>query len=277
MRWRFAGVIFAMAGFCAWAQDQPPIPAASAPIAAAPVVLENSGKPMLLPFACTPDDVQWAGLSCLEDSPCPIFLELTAATSAGDKFFAAGNIHSAAVTLYSVLLGSDNAGRTWREIHPRIRGAGLDHLQFADTEAGWAAGQQLFPLPQEPFVLLTTDGGKTWRQQNILNENAENRFGSILEFRFGSKTSGGAVVDRGQGSDAGRYALFESPNGGETWRIKEESSKPLHLKLASTEPAEWRVRADAASESFHLERRLGDRWISRAAFAVKIGACKPPE
>src|ERR1035438_9812357 len=240
MKLRFACFIFAMAGFCAWAQDQPPVPAASQPVATPPVVLENAGKPMVLPFACTPDDVQWAGLSCPEDSPCPIFLDLTAATSAGDKFFAAGNIHSVAVTLYSVLLGSDDAGRTWREIHPRIRGAGLDHLQFADTQAGWAAGQQLFPLPQDPFVLLTSDGGKTWRQQSILNENAENRFGSILEFRSEEHTSGGVVIDRGQGGDTGRYALFESPNGGETWQIKEESSKPLHLKPASTEPAERR-------------------------------------
>jgi len=277
MQLRFAGFIFAMAWFCAWAQDQPPAAAGGAPVATAPTVLENQGKPMVLPFACAPDDVQWAGLSCPEDSPCPIFLELTAATSEGDRFFATGNIHSAAVTLYSVLLGSDDAGRSWREIHPRIRGAGLDFLQFVDTEAGWAAGQQLFPLPLDPFVLLTTDGGKTWRQQDIFSESAENRFGSILEFHFGSKTSGGAVVDRGQGGDAGRYALFESPNGGGTWQIKEESNKPLHLKPASPEPAEWRVRADAPSESFHLERRLGDRWISRAAFTVRIGACKGPE
>jgi len=274
---RFAGFIFAMAGICARAQDQPPVPAGGPPPAEAPVLLENVGKPMVLPFTCTPDDVQWAGMSCQEDSPCPIFLELTAAGSAGDRFFATGNIHSLAVTLFSVLLGSDDAGRTWREIHPRIRGAGLDHLQFVDTQAGWAAGQQLFPLPQEPFVLLTTDGGKTWREQNILNENAENRFGSILEFHFESKASGDVVIDRGQGGDAGRYALFESPNGGETWQIKEESGKPLHLKIASTAPAEWRVRADGETQSFALERRLGDRWVSRAAFAVKIGACKPPE
>lgn len=274
---RLACFTLAMAGACAWAQDQPPIPAGNLAAATEPVVLQNSGKPMVLPFVCTPDDVQWAGLSCLEDSPCPIFLELTAAASAGDKFFATGNIHSVAVTLYSVLLGSDDAGRTWREIHPRIRGASLDHLQFADTEAGWAAGQQLFPLPQDPFVLFTTDGGKTWRQQDILSESAENRFGSILEFHFGSKTTGGVVVDRGQGDLAGRYVLFESPDGGETWQIKEESAKPLHLKLASTAPGEWRVRADGATQSFALERRLGDRWISRAAFAVKIGACKPPE
>ena len=56
-----------LAAAAAWAQEQPPaIPA--------PPVLENSGKPMLLPFRCTEDDVQWAGLSCSEDEPCPVYL-----------------------------------------------------------------------------------------------------------------------------------------------------------------------------------------------------------
>jgi hypothetical protein len=275
MQLRFSGLLFVMATGCVWAQDQPVGVAPSQEAPPAPVIIENTGKPMLLPFVCAPEDVQFAGMSCSEDSPCPIFLELTVAASIGNRFFAVGNIHSAAVTLYSVLLGSGDAGRTWQEVHPRIRGAGLDHLQFVDAEAGWAAGQQLSPLPQEPFVLFTTDGGKSWRQQNILSENAENRFGSILEFRFGSKTSGGVVIDRGEGSQPGRYAMFESPDGGESWHIQEEAEKPLHLKIASTEPVEWRVRADGPTQSFLLERRIGDRWISRAAFAVKIGACRP--
>jgi len=252
------------------AQDAPP----AAP--AAPPVLENSGKPMVVPFECTTEDIQWAGLTCTQDDPCPVYLELTAAASAGDRFYAAGNIHSSSVTLYSILLGSDDAGRTWRETHPRIRAAGLDWLQFTDSSSGWAAGQLLFPLPQEPFVLRTTDGGKTWSEQIVFNENAENHFGSVQLFHFTSPTAGALVVDRGEGSDTERYALFESSNGGETWSIKEEGGKPLRLK-SSPPPAEWRVRADGPTSSFHLERRLGDRWISRASFAVKLGACKPSE
>ena len=232
---------------------------------------------MVLPLQCTPEDTQWAGLNCTEEEPCPVYLELTAATSSGDKLFTIGNIHTAAVTLYSVLLGSMDGGRTWRELHPRIRGAGLDHLQILDSETGWAAGQQLSPIPQDPFVLFTTDGGKSWRQQSVFNESAENHFGSILEFRFDSKTAGSLIVDHGQGGGTGRYVLYESPTGGETWMIKEESKKPLRLKPASPALSDWRVRADGPTQSFHLERRQGDRWISQAAFAVKLGACKPPQ
>ncbi|HUI54994.1 MAG TPA: hypothetical protein VLY04_08490 [Bryobacteraceae bacterium] len=256
------------------AQDQPP---AAPPIAPIPPTLENTGKPLLLPFQCTMDDIQWAGLSCSEDEPCPLYLELSAVTSVGDKFFAAGNIHFSSVTLYSVLLGSEDAGHTWRELHERIRGAGLDHLQFLDAETGWAGGEQLSPLPRDPFLLLTTDGGKTWRQQSILSDSAENHFGFILQFFFSDKESGSLVIDHGQGTEVGRYGLYESPNAGDTWVIKEESTKPLVIKNAPLASGDWRVRADAASKSFHLEHRQGERWISKTAFAVNLGVCKPPQ
>src|SRR5690349_10856862 len=120
------------------AQDTPPPDPAHTGPPPAPV-LENTGKPMVVPFQCSMDDILFAGLSCTEDAPCPIYLELTAAASAGDKYFAAGNIHAAQVTLYSILLQSDDLGKTWREPHPRVRASGLDFLQFADASTGWAA------------------------------------------------------------------------------------------------------------------------------------------
>jgi photosystem II stability/assembly factor-like uncharacterized protein len=258
----------------AGAQDQPPagqiIPPAPPPV---PVLL-NTGKPMVLPFQCTADDVGSAGFSCSEESPCPVYLELSASAATGNKFYVAGNIHSDAVTLYSVLLGSDDAGHSWREIHQRIRLAGLDHLQFLDQETGWAAGQQLFPLPQDPFVLLTTDGGKTWRQQAVFGENAEYHFGSIQEMYFASRTAGSLIVDRSSGGDPGPFALYESPDGGESWTIQEQSNKPLHVKGAPPADSDWRLRVDPAVKAFLLERRQGQRWTSHAAFAVNLGFCK---
>lgn len=268
-------VLFTCAGIPAWAQDQPPAGQTTPPAAPPePPVLTNAGKPMVLPFQCTTEDVGSAGFSCSEDAPCPVYMELSAATATGNKYYVAGNIHSDAVTLYSVLMGSDDAGHTWREIHERIRGAGLDHLQFFDADTGWAGGQQLFPLPQDPFVLLTTDGGKTWRQQPVFGENADYHFGSIQELYFASRTNGSLIVDRSSGGDPGPFALYESQNGGEAWTIKEQSVKPLHVKGAPVPDADWRVRVDAATKSFLLERRQGERWTSHAAFAVNLGFCK---
>jgi len=237
-------------------------------------VLLNTGKPMVLPFQCTHDDAGAAGFSCSEDAPCPVYLELGAAASAGNKYYVAGNIHSDAVTLYSVLLGSEDAGHSWREIHERIRAAGLDRLQFVDGETGWAGGQQLFPLPQDPFVLLTTDGGKSWRQSPVFGENSDYHFGSIQEMYFASKTNGSLVVDRSSGGDAGPFALYESPDGGASWTIQEQSGKPLHVKGAPPPDADWRVRVDGASKAFLLERRQSERWTVQASFAVNIGFCR---
>ena len=268
-------VLCACTGIPLWAQDALPAAPAAPPAAPAPPpVLTNTGKPVVVPFQCTSEDVQSAGFSCSEEAPCPMYLELNGAAATGAKYYLAGNIHSDAVTLYSILLGSEDSGRTWQEIHPRIRGAGLDHLQFFDASTGWVSGQQLFPLPQDPFVLLTTDAGKNWRQQPVFGESAETRFGSIQEMHFTSKAEGGLVVDRSQGGDAGPFALYESPDGGESWSIKEHSSKPLHLKGAPAPDAEWRVRVDGAAKAFVMERKQGERWTAQASFAVSLGSCK---
>src|SRR5437016_4495860 len=104
----------------AFAQESPvakPAPDAPAP----PPVLEYKGKPLSLPFQCTDEDVQLGGLTCTEDDPCPIYLELAAVESVGSRIVLAGNLHSASVTLFSALLASDDGGHTWREAHDRIR------------------------------------------------------------------------------------------------------------------------------------------------------------
>lgn len=252
--------------FTAGAQEGPP--AASS----AEAILENSGMPMKLPFRCTEDDMQWAGLSCSEEEPCPIYLEVTAAEALGSQIFATGNLHSDTVTLYSVLLRSQDAGKTWREGFDRIRGAGLDHIQFADFANGWASGETLFPLPQDPFLLITADGGKTWRRQGIFDEA---QAGSIQQFFFSSKNEGSLIIDRGEGSGRERYELYESHNSGGTWMVKQISGKPLRLPREPESSSGWRVQTDRTTRAFRVEQRQGERWVTAASFAVSAGACKP--
>ena len=255
-----------------WAQEQAPAAGAGV-VPAAPVVLENAGKPMIAPFRCTEEDIRSAGLTCSEQDPCPVYLELAAVESTGIRIFAAGNIHTANATLYTILLGSEDNGQTWREVHERVRGAGLDHIQFANVETGWTSGLAFAPLAQDPFLLMTTDGGKTWRAHAIFNEP---RFGSIQQFFFEDKKSGSLVIDHGPGASGDRYELFETNDGGETWNIRETNVKAIRIKRAPVTPnADWRLRADGATKSFHLEHRQGQKWTTLAAFTVNLGACKP--
>jgi hypothetical protein len=285
MKFRWAFLLVLCAGAVSgWAQTptaepaQPPVSsgAPAPPAAPVPPLLENHGKPMVLPFRCTAEDIQWAGLTCTETEPCQVFLELASAASpASGRLLVTGNIHTDSVTLYSTLLASENSGQTWAEVYDRIRGAGLDRMQFIEPDAGWVSGQELFPIPQDPFLLLTADGGKTWERHPVFGDSAENRFGTIQQFVFSDKNTGSLIVDRGQGNDIDRYALYESKTGGQSWDIRQESDKPLRLKLAPP-VSDWRVRVDAVSHAFEIEHRQGERWIPAAAFAVRLDPCKPP-
>lgn len=253
----------------ALAQETPP-----APETAPRPVLRNSGKPIPIECDCNSTDVRAVGLSCTADDPCPLFLELDGVATAGNRVFLAGNIHSSTTTLYSILLSSDDGGATWQEPYERVRSAGLDRIQFADFANGWISGEMQQPLPRDPFLLVTDDGGKTWRARPLFGEP---QFGSILTFEFNSRANGSLVLDRGATGESGRYELYETSNAGETWTLRQTNAHPIPMKHAAPLNTDWRIRADAPSKAYCVEHRIGNAWRNVASFAVSMGMCKPAE
>ena len=195
-----------------------------------------------------------------------MFVEFAGVDGVGDKVILAGNLHTQNVTLSSLLLMSNDGGATWTEPHPRLKHASLDHLQLMGFDAAWAGGQALFPLPRDPFVLTTEDGGKTWQRRTFAEEGP---MGTLDQLWFESRTSGQAVLKTSQ-----RYQLFATQTGGSSWTPVEIKAAPIRLKQDRPEPS-WRVRADAASKTLRLERRDGARWTAAAVFPVQAGVCKP--
>jgi hypothetical protein len=248
-------------------------PSTEEPPAAA--ALENTGKPMRVPFQCGAEEIRTHGLICPAREPCPVYLELSSLEVVGNRIFAAGNLHTQSVTLSSILLATDDGGKTWHEPHQRIRSAGLDQIQFADLEAGWISGQHLLAVPRDPFLLLTTDGGKTWRVRPVYTES---RSGLIDGFWFDSRTSGRLWIDRGGDADAGgRYETYESKTGGESWMVREVGERPAAGKPSRPPNPDWRIRADGATQSYQIENRADGRWQSVASFLVRAGECREPE
>ncbi len=238
-----------------------------------PAVYANQGKPIKVDFQCKDDDIQNFGLTCTEEEPCEAFLELASVEGNANRTFLTGNIHTSNVTLWSVLLVSEDNGKSWTEAWERQRSTGLDQIQFADFEIGWIAGQQLVSLPRDPFFLVTNDGGKTWRRRPIFGET---RVGAVEQFAFENRTNGELLIDRTQSGDSGgRHEYYQSNTGGDSWSLREVSPKPLRLKKPKPPSAEWRLRPDAATKSFRVEQRAANRWNSIASFAVNVGACQP--
>ena len=223
-------------------------------------------------YACSPEDVDRFGLTCSEQEPCDVFLELASAEGVGSSLFVTGNLHTVTTTLYGILLASGDGGKTWAEPNPRVPSAALDQVQFPDFQHGWVSGVALDPLARDPFFLATADGGKTWRRRPLFTET---RYGSIQQFWFDSAKSGELILERPQGA-TNFYETYETATGGDSWTIKESGSKtPRLAKAPAKDGATWRVRADAPSKSNRIERRNArGGWDLVASFAVRAGACK---
>jgi Neuraminidase (sialidase) len=226
--------------------------------------LENTGKPMHVVYECTAADTQAAGIGCSEEDPCPVYLELANVDSVAGKIFATGNLHTPMATLYAILLASDDAGKTWTEPHERIRQSGLDQIQFVDSQHGWISGSNLQGSPRDPFFLITADGGKTWRERPIFDDT---RVAAIERFWFESPMKGTLLVDARL--DNGKREFYRTEDGGETWLSAEGPAK----ERQPSQP-EWRVRTDAATHSYTVERSENNHWQKIASFLVNIASCK---
>jgi len=255
-------MILAMAAF-----GQPP--------ATAPSPLVYAGKPLRVEAACTEDDIQSLGLGCTIAEPCAIYLELSAIDTGANRILVAGNLHTDTATLSSLLLASEDGGVTWTEPHPRIKNGSFDQAQFFDLQTGWISGQIVGALARDPFFLLTTDGGKSWRQRAVLSESGP---GSIEQFGFESATTGTVLVDRGPGAEGGRYALLESRTGGESWSIRSVGREKAALPNRPAANAAWRLQPHGPTKSYRVERKeASGKWIPVASFLVNAGQCKPKD
>jgi hypothetical protein len=257
---------FFFSGVPVYAQAEPAAPTAP---------LVYSGKPLRVPVSCTEEDIQSLGMSCTADAPCAVYLELSAIEVNAGRMVLAGNLHTDSTTLSSIVLASEDGGRSWAEPHPRIRQATLDQMQFFDLANGWISGQVIASLPRDPFFLVTRDGGKTWRRRPVF---ADPHIGSIEKFHFTSANDGRVLVDRANSAEGGRFALLESKTGGDSWSILQiTTGAPSTASFVRAPSAAWRLQASAATKAYQVERREGQRWTPIAAFQVQAGVCAPEE
>jgi hypothetical protein len=241
----------------------------------APAPLVYAGKPLRVEAVCTEDDIQSLGLGCTVEQPCAIYLELSTIETGANRIVVAGNLHTETATLSSVLLMSEDGGVTWTEPHPRIKNGSLEQAQFFDLQTGWISGQMVGALARDPFFLLTTDGGKTWRQRAVMSEPGP---GSVEQFGFESATAGTVFVDRGPGAEGGRYALLETRTGGESWSIRTVGREKPVLAKRPAGSAAWRLQPHAPTKSYQVQRKEANgRWVAVASFLVNAGACKPKD
>jgi photosystem II stability/assembly factor-like uncharacterized protein len=171
-------------------------------------------------------------------------------------------------TLFSILLASDDSGATWTEPYSRERSTGLDQIQFLDFQNGWISGANLQTAPRDPFLLITTDGGKSWRERPIFDET---RVAAIEHFSFDSPQHGTMLIDARL--DNGNRELLETEDGGANWTMKQAAAQPTAAKQSNAMSG-WRLRTEAPTHSYVIEKSENNRWQKVASFLVQIATCK---
>ena len=149
-----------------------------------------------------------------------------------------------------------------------------DKLDFRDVEAfGEATAYLLSAGPGEDSrIYKTTDGGKSWVRKPV---SEEARSGALEAFWFESRDSGTLLIDLIRPNETGaRHERYVTMTGGDSWSLEEVSAKTLGLKRGPPRDPPWRVRADAKSHGFVLERNLGTgEWEITARFPIEVGSC----
>lgn len=257
------------------AQTPAPPPPAQPPVEGPPVFSSAAG-PILLPNRCTDVDLPALGLTCSEAEPCPTFLELSSVETLGTVMLLAGNLHTSTTTLQSIVLVSEDGGGSWREAHPRLKGSAFEAMQFLDFSNGWLAGQTSLGLPRDPFIMVTTDSGRTWRKVDLF---AETRVGVIEDFAFQTAKRGWILVDNRGSGDAGKYEFYETQTGGTSWELREISSKiPKAAQPGQRQSSTGaRVRVDDKKGLLRIETRAGNGWREVSTFKLKLEDCKPDQ
>lgn len=195
-------------------------------------------------------------------------------SASGKKIALSGNLHGPSVTLDSVLLASGDGGADWKEQAVRIPGAGLEQAQLLDALHWWAAGETQFPLARDPFFLITSDGGNSWRQKPLTEDGV---VGAVQRFWFDTSEHGEAIIDAGRTAPGGRYTLYESHNGGNSWSVESRAAQMPRLRRApAAEDSDYRIGTDSRSRTFVVEKRDGGKWSRVASFLIQVASCGTP-
>jgi photosystem II stability/assembly factor-like uncharacterized protein len=137
-------------------------------------------------------------------------------------------------------------------------------------------GHSSLALPRDPFVLITSDAGRSWRKVELY---AESRVGIVEDFAFQSTKKGWLLVDNRGSGEAGRFELFETQNSGSTWDLREIATRiPKTATPGQRTPtATARVRPDAKKGLLRVELRENNAWKEISAFKLKLEDCKPAQ
>lgn len=156
----------------------------------------------------------------------------------------------------SALYWTSDAGSTWKEITPAVRGV-IQAAFFTTPQSGWV----ILTAPSEEVYILaqTMDAGQTWRSQvlNLFEPGDPAAIASHVYLQFRDEQNGWLVVKQATGSTFSRGTLFLTSDGGSTW---EPRSLPAGDPVVFSSPMTGFLAGGAAGDEFYRTMDTGVTW-----------------
>ena len=157
-----------------------------------------------------------------------------------------GGLRTGPGTLRSVLLRTENGGKTWEEVMPPAPGSAVRCFQMLDNGDGWALTLWEVEGNGEVQVFHTPDYCKTWQEPIEIEKEWYDGYPATMEFTDSKCGKVHMVYDDDTPENA-RVAILSTEDGGKTW--KETDKAPL---------------------STHNEEQM---WIDNKTSTGKDGSC----
>jgi photosystem II stability/assembly factor-like uncharacterized protein len=104
---------------------------------------------------------------------------------------------------------SKNGGHSWEKVSILTVKGGIVAIYFVNASRGWAVGNK----GKFACILGTKDGGRTWKEEHLVNEL---RRGVFADVRFFDKKTG-IAVGGGEATEGTKHLVSMTRDGGVTW------------------------------------------------------------
>jgi hypothetical protein len=135
-----------------------------------------------------------------------------------DTIFLYGDLRTAAASIGTFILRSDDAGRSWTESMNPVEGSTVDGIVFSGRESGWALVMWTIEGPGDVSLYRSRDSGKSWKKVSDIPKR--HHWGWPNGFTFSDDSNG--TVEMFYGDAAGPEIeglwLLKTADGGRTWR-----------------------------------------------------------
>jgi hypothetical protein len=186
--------------------------------------------------------------------------------------FLLGSLQTPAVTIRSLLLRSEDGGRSWKEVMEPVTGSAVIRLSFLSKQTGWALLGGTSEGPGQLYLYKTRDSGNSWSKVSRIPKRHFD--GWPESFGFVDERNGRMEILYDGNAPTDGFAVMSTSDGGITWQetrslsldeyreqYEKDSEEPSTDYVTARDGSQWKLQEQSRKQvSVLRRRRSGGEW-----------------